>query len=120
MLDLERRYRDRGLRLVTLSVDNRDDPQAVAEARRFLTRHHAASDNYLLDENVLQSFEKLDLLGIPAVLVFDRQGVRRHKLTGDDPNRQFTLQDVERAVLGLLAETRDRQSSNPQILKSPQ
>lgn len=103
MVEMERRYRDRGVRFVSLSVDNREDKQALQEARRFLQRQDAAFDNYLLNENILQAFDKLDILGIPAVLVYDRGGQRRYKLTGDDPNRQFTERDVEEAVKALLA-----------------
>ncbi len=102
MVEMSRRYRDRGVRFISLSVDNREDRTAVEEARRFLVRQHAAFDNYLLDENILQAFEKLDLLGIPAVFIYDQSGRRRYKLTGDDPNRQFTEQDVEAAVVSLL------------------
>ena len=102
MVEMHHRYQDRGVRFVSLSVDNREDRKALEEARRFLVRQHATLDNYLLDENILRAFEKLDLMGIPAVLIYDRDGRRRYKLTGDDPNRQFTEQDVEQAVADLL------------------
>jgi len=104
VVDLDRRYRNRGVTVVSLSVDNRDDPQAVEEARRFLRRQNAAFPNYLMDENILEAFEKLDLLTIPAVWIYDRSGRLRHDLNGDDPNRQFTDDDVERAVAALAAE----------------
>jgi thiol-disulfide isomerase/thioredoxin len=102
MVEMHRRYRDRGVQFVSLSVDNRDDRQALAEARRFLEQQQATFENYLLDENILQAFEKLDIMGIPAVFVYDRAGRLRRKLTGDDPNRQFTDQDVETALTALL------------------
>jgi len=104
MVEMHRRYRDRGVRFVSVSVDNREDKPAVEAARRFLRQQNAAFDNYLLDENILQAFEKLDISGIPAVFVYDRAGRQRHKLTGDDPNRQFTAKDVEGAVQALLRE----------------
>ena len=50
------------------------------------------------------SFEKLDLLTIPAVFIFDRDGELRYRLTADDPNDQFTERDVEEAILGLLGQ----------------
>jgi thiol-disulfide isomerase/thioredoxin len=102
MVELNRRWKDQGVSFVSLSVDNREDRQAVDEARRFLVGVGAIFDNYLLDENVLRGLQMLDLGGIPAVLIYDREGRLRHKLTGDDPNRQFTDQDVEQAVLALL------------------
>jgi thiol-disulfide isomerase/thioredoxin len=103
MVEMHRRYRDRGVRFVSLSVDNREDQAAVEEARRFLQRQNASFDNYLLDENILQAFEKLDILGIPAVFLYDRAGRRRYRLTGDDPNHQFTEKDIEQAVQALSA-----------------
>jgi hypothetical protein len=36
------------------------------------------------------------------VLIYDRDGTLRYKLTGDDPNRQFTNGDVDRAIQELL------------------
>ena len=98
MVEMDRRYRDRGVRFVSLSVDNREDKAAVEEARRFLQKQNASFDNYLLDENILQAFEKLDILGIPAVFLYDRAGRRRYRLTGDDPNHQFTEKDIEQAL----------------------
>jgi cytochrome c biogenesis protein CcmG/thiol:disulfide interchange protein DsbE len=98
MVEMDRRYRDRGVRFVSLSVDNREDKAAVEEARRFLQKQNASFDHYLLDENILQAFEKLDILGIPAVFLYDRAGRRRYRLTGDDPNHQFTEKDIEQAL----------------------
>jgi thiol-disulfide isomerase/thioredoxin len=103
MVEMHQRYRDRGVRFVSLSVDNREDKAAVEEARRFLQKQKAAFDNYLLDENILQAFEKLDIQGIPAVFLYDRAGRRRYRLTGDDPNHQFTEKDIEQALSTLTA-----------------
>ncbi len=103
MVRLHHQYRNRGVTFVSISLDNRDDKQAVEEARRFLVRQKATLRNYLMNENILEAFEKLDLVGIPAVLIYDRQGRLRHRLTGDDPNRQFTEKDVEHALAALLA-----------------
>ena len=102
MVEMHHRYKDKGVAFVSLSVDNREDQRAIAAAREFLRKQNAVFENYLLDENILQDFEKLDLLGIPAVLIYDREGRRRYKLTGDDPQRQFTHQDVEQAVATLV------------------
>jgi len=41
-------------------------------------------------------------LSIPAVLIYGRDGRLRYKLTGDDPNRQYTTEDVDRAIGELL------------------
>ena len=70
----------------------------------FLVDVDARFPNYHMRENLMVAFEQLDLLGIPAVFVYDGSGAERYRLTGDDPNNQFTEADVEHAVETLLAE----------------
>lgn len=106
MVQLYGRFKDRGVTFVSLSVDDRDDKKAVEDARQFLIQQNATFPNYLLDENILQAFEKLDILGIPAVFIYDKTGRRRYNLNGNDPNRQFTQKDVDDAVATLVTEQR--------------
>ena len=103
MVELAHTYSDRGVAFVSLCLDDRDDDEAVALAQRFLTEQGAFFANYLMDEVVTQAFEKLDLLGIPAVFIYGPDGELRYRLTGDDPDDQFTDEDVDRAIEELLA-----------------
>jgi thiol-disulfide isomerase/thioredoxin len=105
MVELHDRYRDRGVRFISMSLDDRDDKGAVEQAKAFLTEQKATFENYLMDENITDSFEKLDLLSIPAVMIYGRDGRLRYKLTADDPNHQFTSEDVDRAIEELLKAT---------------
>jgi cytochrome c biogenesis protein CcmG/thiol:disulfide interchange protein DsbE len=98
MVALSRAYGPRGVRFLSLCLDDRDDPEALDHARGFLSRQAADFPHFLMDEPITAAFEKLDLLGIPAVFVYGRDGALRHRLTGDDPNRQFTDDDVEAAI----------------------
>jgi hypothetical protein len=102
MVELSRRYADDGVRFVSTCLDDPGDEQAIAYARNFLDEQQATFDNYLIDENVADSFEKLDLMTIPAVFIYGRDGELSHRLTADDPNNQFTDQDVEQAIEALL------------------
>jgi thiol-disulfide isomerase/thioredoxin len=104
MVQLYQQYKDRGVVFVSLSVDDHEDKQAVETARRFLKKQNAVFRNYLMDENILQSFEKLGVQGIPAVFLYDRDGRLRYNLNGNDPNHQFTSRDVEDALAALAAE----------------
>jgi thiol-disulfide isomerase/thioredoxin len=104
MVELYRRYKDRGVAFVSMSVDDREDQSAVEAARQFVRRQHATFANYLMDENIMESFEKLGVQGIPAVFVYDRTGRLRYNLNGNDPNRQATLKDVDDALATLVAE----------------
>ena len=102
MVKLHERYAPEGVDFVSLCLDDREDEQAVERARQFLEEQQATFSNYLMDENIIDAFEKLDVLGIPAVFVHDRAGALRYRLTGDDPNDQFTEEDVEKAIAALL------------------
>jgi thiol-disulfide isomerase/thioredoxin len=102
MVELHNSYRGRDVQFVSMCLDDRSDNEAIAAAHRFLEQNHATFRNYLMDENILDAFEKLDLLGIPAVFIYDREGLLRFRLTGDDPRSQFTDEDVESAIVALL------------------
>ena len=104
MVRLYQRYKDPGVTFISMSVDDREDKRAVEDARQFLRKQNATFRNYLMDQNILQAFEKLDILGIPAVFLYDRGGRLRHNLNGNDPNHQFTQKDVEDALAALVAE----------------
>ena len=104
MVELDQRYRAEGVSFVSINLDDHEDTDALQKARDFLTEVNATFDNYYMDENVIDAFEKLDLLGIPAVVIYDRSGKERYRLTGDNPNKQFTDEDIDAAVQELLTE----------------
>jgi hypothetical protein len=41
-------------------------------------------------------------LGIPAVYIYSKDGKLYSKLTGDNPNKQFTEQDIKDTINALL------------------
>ncbi|MCB1054578.1 MAG: hypothetical protein KDD11_03600, partial [Acidobacteria bacterium] len=102
MVELSREYGPKDVTFLSLSLDDREDPGALRRAAAFLAEQKADFRHYRLDEPVLDGFDMLGLLGIPAVLVFDREGALSRKLTTDDPNDQFTEQDVVKAIEELL------------------
>lgn len=105
IVDLNHRYQNRGMAVVSMDVDDREDKRAVEMARRFLLQQHAIFRNYLMDENILDAFEKLGVQGIPAVFIYDRAGRQRYFLNADDPNHQFSAKDVDDAVAVLVSES---------------
>jgi thiol-disulfide isomerase/thioredoxin len=107
MVKLHERYGRTGkVRFVSMSLDDKDDPDALRRAQEFLIKQKAAFDNFRMNEITPDAFEKLDLLGIPAVMIYDEDGKLRHKLTGDNPNRQYTNEDVEAAIKLMLSGSR--------------
>lgn len=102
MVELNKRYGSRGVRFVSMNLDSREDEPALEMARQFLVNTRATFENYMMNENLLEAFEMLDLLGIPTVVIYGPDGQERFRLTGDNPNHQFTDQDVESAIKSLL------------------
>ena len=102
MVRLHDEYKNQNVQFVSMNLDDREDALSLKKAEKFLTKMNASFDHYRMNENLLQAFEKIDLIGIPAVLIYDRNGNEQYRLTGDNPNKQFTEKDIEEAVNDLL------------------
>lgn len=102
MVRLHERYKDHNVQFVSMNLDDREDTQSLKIAEKFLKKMNATFDHFRMDENLLVAFEKIDLIGIPAVLIYDESGHEKYRLTGDNPNKQFTDEDIEAALLELL------------------
>ena len=102
VVEMHRKYASKGLAVISLSLDDPSDKAAVDEAEKFLKAKKAAFTNVLLDENFGDGFEKLNVNAIPAVFVFGPDGKEVKRFTMDDPNNQFTYEEVEKAVVALL------------------
>jgi thiol-disulfide isomerase/thioredoxin len=103
VLEMSRKYGSRGLSVISLSLDDPADKDAVAEAEKFLKQKKAHVTNVLLDEAFGDGFDKLSINGIPAVFIYGPDGKEVKRFTMDDPNNQFTYDEVEKAVVALLA-----------------
>lgn len=102
MVELAERYGDRGVTFIAFDLDDPGDPGALERAEAFAREQGGRIDHFRTTLPVLDAFDELGLLGIPAVYVYDRDGKLARRLTADDPNAQFTEADVERAVQELL------------------
>lgn len=102
MVEMAKHFAPQGVRFVSLCLDDRDDAESLAAARSFLATQNAPFDHYLMDERLDVAFDKLNLLGIPVVVIYGRDGAEAKRLTGDNPNDQFDEKDVEEAIVALL------------------
>jgi thiol-disulfide isomerase/thioredoxin len=102
MVKMHHEYKDRGVRFISLNLDESGDKESIDWANDFLARIRAVFPNYHMDENMSEAFERLDLLSLPAVHIYAEDGSETHRLSGDNPYKQFTEKDVEDAVLSLL------------------
>ncbi len=102
LVEMNRKYAGKGLQVVSLSLDDTTDTKAVDDARKFLKESKATFLNVLLDEEFGVGFDKLEISAIPAVFLYGPDGKLLKSYTMDDPNHQFTYEQVEKEVSGLL------------------
>jgi peroxiredoxin len=83
---LHERYRDRGLRVVGVTVDTRGAASAV---RDFLDEFGVTYT--ILEDPDMVSMDRYAVIGLPATFLLDREGVIRHVVTGPvaEGNRSF-------------------------------
>ena len=103
IVNLHKKYNNSGVQFVSMNLDDHNDQPSLKNAKKFLQKMNAEFDNFWMDENLMIAFEKLNLIGIPAVIIYDRNGDERYRLTGDDPNNQYSGKDIEKAIKELLA-----------------
>jgi thiol-disulfide isomerase/thioredoxin len=102
VVKMNTRYASQGLVVISLSLDDPSDGKAVAEAKKFLKAEKAVFTNFLMNEEQDAAFEKLNVNGIPAVFLYGPDGKEIRRFTMDDPNNQFTYDEVEKTVAALL------------------
>lgn len=103
LVGLHAKLGGKGLAVVSLSLDPPDEPAAVASAEAFLREQKAGFTNLRLSDDPTIVYETFDFAAIPAVLLFRPDGSLLRKFTMDDPNHQFTYDEVEKAIEARLA-----------------
>src|SRR5262245_62561626 len=102
VLEMHKKYAEKGLQVVSLSLDDPEDDAAIKEAKKFLESKKSNIINILLDEASGGGFEKLNINAIPAVFVYGPDGKEVKRFTMDDTKNQFTYDQVEKAINELL------------------
>ena len=97
-VSLERKYKDRGLAVISISLN---EPTEEQQVREFLEGQGAGFDNLLSKYG--GGTEAIDAFGLPGPVpcyrVYDRAGKLRHEFSVDpSAERQFTPDDIETAV----------------------
>lgn len=102
VVEMHEKYGPKGLQVISLSMDDMSDSKAVKEATEFLVSKKAVFTNLIMNESQDVAFDKLEISAIPSVFLFDAQGKEVHRFTLEDPNDQFTYDQVEKAIEALL------------------
>jgi len=96
MLELQKKYADKGLVLIAVNLDDDDD---AAKALAFLKKVDAKIENYRLDEKADVVEDKLGGTALPIVNVFGRDGKRAKAYT----EHPIEIEDVEKLAVSLLS-----------------
>jgi len=108
VIEMAEAYKDTGLRVVALAFDGGtgdpdEDARRIAAARGFLADKDLEHvDSMLVADDLVAAFETFDITTIPAVFIYDGEGNIVKRYTWDDPNNQFTYDQVERELAELL------------------
>ncbi|WP_406695241.1 TlpA disulfide reductase family protein [Singulisphaera sp. Ch08] len=102
LVEMNTKFAAKGLAVASLSFDDPTEPKQVKDAIEFLAAKKAVFANYLLDEEEGVGYEKLNIGAIPAVFIYGPDGQEVKRYTMDDPNNQFTYEQVEKDVMTLL------------------
>jgi thiol-disulfide isomerase/thioredoxin len=102
LVEMHKKYGPKGLAVISLSLDDIEDKVALKSAEDFLKDKKATFANYYINEEFGAGFEHLDISAIPAVFLFGPDGKEIRRFTMDDPDNQFTYEQVEQAVEALL------------------
>jgi len=103
LVEMHKKYASRGLGVVSLTLDDPTDTKAVAAAEKFLQEKKAVFTNVLLDEEYGAGYDKLNINTIPAVFLFAPDGSEIKRFTMDDPDNQFSYEQVEKEIAARLA-----------------
>jgi len=102
VVEMHKKYSGKGLAVASLSFDDPAEAKQVHAAQEFLAEKKAVMTNYLLDEEQGVGNEKLNVNSIPAVFIYGPDGKEVKRFTWDDPDNQFTYDEVEETVVALL------------------
>jgi len=103
VVEMHEKYAGKGLQVISLSLDDLSDAKAVKEATEFLVSKKAVFKNLIMSESQDVAFDKLAISAIPSVFLFDSAGKEIRRFTLEDPNNQFTYEQVEATIQAMLA-----------------
>jgi thiol-disulfide isomerase/thioredoxin len=98
LVEMHRKYADKGLVAISLSMDEPDVPKKFAAALKFLKDKKAVFTNLIMNERLDDAFEKLNTGTIPAVFLYTPDGKELKRFTLDDVDKQFGYDEVEAFV----------------------
>ena len=103
LVEMHKRYAEKGFVVLTVSVDPADDQGLVEQANKFLRKHKPPFRNLLLNESSEFWNTKVDFTIPPCYYVFDRHG-KWVRFRGADYDDGVNHDDLEKTVVRMLSE----------------
>jgi len=100
---MQEKYGDKGLVVVSVSLDDTTDEETVERANRFLTKQKSPLRNFILQETSDVWQAKLGCNALPCYFVFDRQG-KWVRFRAQDTKEGINPADVEKTIVQMLNE----------------
>ena len=101
LVEMHKKYADKGLVVITVSVDPPTDKMMVDAANGFLKKIDAPFHNLLLNEKEELWNEKLDFVSPPCYYVFDRHG-KWVRFRSADYKKGVPYEEMDKVVVQML------------------
>src|SRR4051794_10410452 len=98
LVQMQKKYADKGLVVITVSVDPPADKDMVKDANAFLKKNDIPFRNFLLDESDDFWNKKLDFTTPPCYYLFDRRG-KWVRFRATDYSKGIPFEEVDRVLL---------------------
>ena len=105
-IKMHEKYGDKGLVVISVSLDSLEKEGAVERANKFLTKQNSPLRNLLLDEPFDVWKSKFDFVSLPFYYVFDRHGkwVRFRADDYKEKKEGILYEDLENTVVQMLSQ----------------
>lgn len=96
VIALHKKYGKEGLAVITVSVDQAGDTEAIQQAKQFLGQLKAETRNVHLKDPVAVWANKWKTNSVPLMFLFDQQGrlIERYDGRADAGNMERTIRDL--------------------------
>jgi thiol-disulfide isomerase/thioredoxin len=103
-IEYQKKYADKGLVVIAVSIDSMEKEGAVERANRFLNKHKSPLRNLLLDEPPEVLEKQFAFESLPFYYVFDRQGKWVRFRAADYKDSGVPYDELEKTIVQLLNE----------------
>jgi thiol-disulfide isomerase/thioredoxin len=102
-IDMQAKYASKGIVVISVSLDDANDPEKVEKAQAFLAKVNSPLRNFILDEPFAFWEKKFESNSLPFYYLFDRRG-KWVRYRGSDYADGVPYDELEKVVVKMLDE----------------